>query len=218
MREQDFCFLLDMYVFRNGDSLRRRRGRSLYVGAKFAAPQFQHEYIRDVTASRSLWTLCTLCHCAVLGNIYTRYTETFCQCRLMDVISWRWPLLILGAALIFRISMFFRRLFSSTYETSSCHDSLLLFWRLSLIALCVAIYKLINSACPSRNLKRVCLSASALSGNCFHLAPFQFTLGEFWISCLVWTIGARTRSISFLSSAWSVTQSESESESVWELP
>jgi hypothetical protein len=33
--------------------------------------------------SRSLWALCTLCPCAILSNIYTRYTEIFCQCRLV---------------------------------------------------------------------------------------------------------------------------------------
>jgi hypothetical protein len=50
------------------------RNRSSYVGATFVAPQFQHEYIRAVTAFRSPWTPCTLYHCTVLSNIYTRYT------------------------------------------------------------------------------------------------------------------------------------------------
>jgi hypothetical protein len=53
-----------------GPPLRRRRGRSFYVGATFVAPQFRHEYIGAVTASRSLWTQCTLCHCTMLSNIY----------------------------------------------------------------------------------------------------------------------------------------------------
>jgi hypothetical protein len=46
-----------------GPLLRRRRGRSFYVGATFVAPQFQHEYIRAVTASGPLWALCNLCQC-----------------------------------------------------------------------------------------------------------------------------------------------------------
>jgi hypothetical protein len=45
--------------------------RSFYVGATFVAPQFQLEYIRVVTASRSLWTLCSLYHCTIRSNIYT---------------------------------------------------------------------------------------------------------------------------------------------------
>jgi hypothetical protein len=48
-----------------GPPLRRRRGRCFYVGARFVAPQFRHECIRAVTASRSLWTLCTRCHCTI---------------------------------------------------------------------------------------------------------------------------------------------------------
>jgi hypothetical protein len=35
------------------------RDRSFSGGATFVAPQFQHEYIGAVTASRSLWALCT---------------------------------------------------------------------------------------------------------------------------------------------------------------
>jgi hypothetical protein len=70
-----------------GPPLRRRRGRCFYVGATFVAPQFRHEYIRAVTASRSLRTLCILCHCTVLSNIYTRIAEVFCQCRLVQPSS-----------------------------------------------------------------------------------------------------------------------------------
>jgi hypothetical protein len=63
-----------------GPSLRRGRGLSFYVGAAFVAPYLQHEYIRAVTAFGSLWSLCFLCHCRILSNVYTRYTEVFCQC------------------------------------------------------------------------------------------------------------------------------------------
>jgi hypothetical protein len=65
--------------------------------------------------------------------------------------------------------------------------------------------KPVNSACPSRNLHRVCLLASALSASCFHLAPFPFTLGEFWTSYPTWTTEAHTRSTSFFTSRWSDT-------------
>jgi hypothetical protein len=43
----------------------RMRGRSFYVGATFVAPQFQHEYISAVTATRSVWTLCIHFRCTV---------------------------------------------------------------------------------------------------------------------------------------------------------
>jgi hypothetical protein len=52
----------------------------------FVAPQFQHEYIRAVTGSRSLWTLSIFCHCTILSNIYTRHTEVSCQCRLVQQV------------------------------------------------------------------------------------------------------------------------------------
>jgi hypothetical protein len=51
--DQYFCSPLDVCMF-----LRRGKGQPLYVDATFVAPQFQHEYIRAVTASRSLLTLC----------------------------------------------------------------------------------------------------------------------------------------------------------------
>jgi hypothetical protein len=69
--------------FEMGPHLRQRRDRLFYVDATFVAPQFQHEYIR---ASSSLWTLCILCSCTVLSNIYTRYTEVSCQCRLLQQV------------------------------------------------------------------------------------------------------------------------------------
>jgi hypothetical protein len=86
------------------------------------------------------------------------------------------------------------RLFCSACEASPCPNSLLLVWRLSLISLYVAYtwIKPVNSFCPSRNLQSVCLCASALFASCSHLAPFPFTLGEFWISCPVWTIETHT--------------------------
>jgi hypothetical protein len=57
-------------------------------------------------------------------------------------------------------------LFCSACEASSCPDFLPLCWRLSLISLHIAAYawnKPVSSACQSRNLQNVCLSASALS-------------------------------------------------------
>jgi hypothetical protein len=51
-------FLLDMYVFEKwGLLLDEGRGRPFCGGATFVAPQFQHEYIRAVTAPRPLWAL-----------------------------------------------------------------------------------------------------------------------------------------------------------------
>jgi hypothetical protein len=57
IHDQDFYSLLDMDVFQNGASSSTKEG-SVFLcrrGATFVAPQ--HEYIRTVTASRSLWTL-----------------------------------------------------------------------------------------------------------------------------------------------------------------
>jgi hypothetical protein len=48
-----------------GAHLWRRRSQSFYVDATFLASQFQHECIPAVTASRSLWTMCILCHCTI---------------------------------------------------------------------------------------------------------------------------------------------------------
>jgi hypothetical protein len=79
--------LLDMYVFRKGASFLTKEG-SVSLCWRFVAPQFQHEYIRAVTASRSLWTLHP-CHCSILSNIRTMYTEVSCRCRLVQqVMSW----------------------------------------------------------------------------------------------------------------------------------
>jgi hypothetical protein len=52
-----------------GPPLRRKRARSFYIGVTFVAPQFQHEYSRAFAASRSLWNLCTRCHCTILTFI-----------------------------------------------------------------------------------------------------------------------------------------------------
>jgi hypothetical protein len=69
-----------MYVYRNGAfSSTRGGGRSFYAGATFVAPQFQHKYIRAVTASRSLWPLCILCHCTILVRV--RVTLRLAVCR-----------------------------------------------------------------------------------------------------------------------------------------
>jgi hypothetical protein len=74
-----------MYVFEIWRLLfDERRDRSLYVGAAFVAQWFQHEYIRAVMASRSLWSLFILCCCNILSNMYTRYTEVICQCKLVQ--------------------------------------------------------------------------------------------------------------------------------------
>jgi hypothetical protein len=73
--------------FKMGPHLRWRRGRSFYVGATFVALWFQHEYICAVTVSRSLRTLWTLCHSTILSYIYTKYTEVFCQCRLVQQVK-----------------------------------------------------------------------------------------------------------------------------------
>jgi hypothetical protein len=61
-----------------GPPFQQWKGQSFCVDTTFVTWQFHYEYIRAVTAFRSLWTLCTLCHCSVLGNIYTRHTEIFC--------------------------------------------------------------------------------------------------------------------------------------------
>jgi hypothetical protein len=76
IHDQDLYSLLDMNVFPNGGLLFDEGGgggRCFYVGATFDAPQFQHEYIRPVTASR-------------LSLHSARYTEVSCQCRLAQQV------------------------------------------------------------------------------------------------------------------------------------
>jgi hypothetical protein len=89
---QDIYPLLDM-CFEMGPPLRRGRGRCFCVGATFAAPQFQPEYIRAVTASRLLWSVCVLCHCTVLSNIYTR-----CDNLIPGMALWKQILLTCALA------------------------------------------------------------------------------------------------------------------------
>jgi hypothetical protein len=63
IHDEDFCSLLDVYVFRNGTSSSTRE-RSIFLCCTIVSAR----YIRAVTASRLLWTLCI--H---YTNIYTRY-------------------------------------------------------------------------------------------------------------------------------------------------
>jgi hypothetical protein len=59
IHDQDFCSLLDMYMFRNGAF------SSFYVGTKFVALQFQHEYI---------------CNCIILIQDIQRFSVNACLC------------------------------------------------------------------------------------------------------------------------------------------
>jgi hypothetical protein len=82
IHDQVFYSLLDMYVFRNGAFSSTKGGGVGYVSCIAVLPWV----IRAVTAPKSLWTLYILCHCTVLSNIYTKYTEVSCQCRLMQQV------------------------------------------------------------------------------------------------------------------------------------
>jgi hypothetical protein len=83
IRGQDFCALLDMCVFRNGASSSTREESIFLCRRYFCCAVVSARVYPPVMASRWLWTLRTRCHCTVLSNIYTRYTEVFCQCRLV---------------------------------------------------------------------------------------------------------------------------------------
>jgi hypothetical protein len=78
IHDEEFYYLLDMYKFQNGNSSSTKEGsvflctRRRYVCCTVDSARV---YPRSVTASRSLRTLCILCHCTVLSNVYTRYTE-----------------------------------------------------------------------------------------------------------------------------------------------
>jgi hypothetical protein len=83
IHDEDFCSHLDIYVSQTGASIRRRRGRSFYVGATLL--------LRSISTNISAFSrrpghygLCILCHCALLSIIYTRCTEVSCQCRLVQ--------------------------------------------------------------------------------------------------------------------------------------
>jgi hypothetical protein len=69
-----------------GPPLRWGRGWSSYVGGTFIARWFQHEYIRAVMATRSLWNLRIICHRTILSNIYRRWTEVSCQWKLVGQV------------------------------------------------------------------------------------------------------------------------------------
>jgi hypothetical protein len=69
-----------VYVSRWGLITDKVGHQPFYGDAMFAAQYCQQEYINAVFVSRSLWTLCILCHWTMLSNIYTRYT----------VSSWRY--------------------------------------------------------------------------------------------------------------------------------
>jgi hypothetical protein len=78
IHDQDIDSLLDTYMFRNGAFCLTRRGVwSFYVGAAFVAPQFQHEYIRAVTAFRSIWRYMksALCIILLLSNETTSHVH-----------------------------------------------------------------------------------------------------------------------------------------------
>jgi hypothetical protein len=72
--------LLDMYVFRNGASSSTREG-SVFMCRR---------YVCCTVVSARAYPRChgvqvtVDCHCTVLSNIYARYTEICCQCRLLQ--------------------------------------------------------------------------------------------------------------------------------------
>jgi hypothetical protein len=69
-----------------GPLLRRGEGSVFLCRRYVCCTVLSAGHIRTVTASRSLWTLCTLCHCTMLSNIYTTYTGVSCQSRLVQQV------------------------------------------------------------------------------------------------------------------------------------
>jgi hypothetical protein len=61
-------------------------GRSLYVGVTFYYTVVSAWAYPRCNGVQVTMTLCTLCHCTVLSNIYTRYREVSCQCRLVQQV------------------------------------------------------------------------------------------------------------------------------------
>jgi hypothetical protein len=74
---QELCSVLDMYVFRSGASSSTREGSVSLWRRYVCCTVVSARVYPHFTASRSLWTLCTLCCRTVSSNIYTRYTEVF---------------------------------------------------------------------------------------------------------------------------------------------
>jgi hypothetical protein len=68
IHDQDFYSVLDMYVFRNGACSSTKEGSVFLCRRYICCTVVQHEYIRTVMASRSLWTLSILCHCTILST------------------------------------------------------------------------------------------------------------------------------------------------------
>jgi hypothetical protein len=73
-------------VWDMGPPLQREDGSFLYAGATFVSLHFLQEYICAVKALRSLSILFTLCRCTILSNYYTRCTNVFCHCRLVQKV------------------------------------------------------------------------------------------------------------------------------------
>jgi hypothetical protein len=86
IHDQDFYSLQDMYMFRNGASSSTKEGSVFLCRRYVSCTVVSHEHIRVVTASRSLWTLCILCHCTILSNIYAKYKDLSRQCSLMEQV------------------------------------------------------------------------------------------------------------------------------------
>jgi hypothetical protein len=84
--QEGFCSLLDMYVFRNGASSLSREGSVFLCRHYVCCTVVSARVYPRGHSIQSLWSLCTLCHCTILINVYTRYTEVSCQCRLVQQV------------------------------------------------------------------------------------------------------------------------------------
>jgi hypothetical protein len=73
-----FCSLLDMYVFRNGVSSSTEEGSVFLCRSYVCCTAVSGRVSPRCHGVQLLRTLCSLCHCTILSNIYARYTKAFC--------------------------------------------------------------------------------------------------------------------------------------------
>jgi hypothetical protein len=70
-------------VFRNGASSLMKEGLVFLCTHYFCCTTVS-ERVYTLSLCPGHYGLCILCHCTILSNISTRYTEVFCQWRLVQ--------------------------------------------------------------------------------------------------------------------------------------
>jgi hypothetical protein len=86
IHDQDFCSLLDMYVFKIGASSSKREG-SVFLCSRYVCCNVVSARVYPCChgVQVSMYSMHPL-SLHIPSNIYTRYTEVFYQCRLVQQV------------------------------------------------------------------------------------------------------------------------------------